>query len=674
MPIAPEPPKISSSSPAKRSPSPIPVDGAGDVLSVEDTNKLRAKLGLKPLEIGATEVTATSSSSKTDETEEKDEAVADLRRIKDDWGEFYHKPAGQFNEKSDVENLREKLKAKREKRKIEEKLASVKTLGESDSDDDPANWVEKSRKVEDEKKKAAQRAKMQDEMDKDFEVDSSEIHRRPVRKRNYNERDLKGLKVAHDIESFTEDRQVILTLQDQEVLGEDGDTLVNVNMLDNERYKKNVENKKQNPLSYGYDVYEEQYDEFGNYIQRSMLGKYDEELEGGKKKTFTLGESKELIQAQQRKALEIKASLQKKTLESLNETSLKLASDHYTEEEMITFKKPKKKIKRTRQKLRADDLLEMAGEIAEPTKDLGSRKKKELPSVVIIDDSLQIPDVKMENEDEDLEHVLNKARRLKQKQNIIKKDIPAESIKAEVKTEPEVENEDVGAYRERENGFITLNATAEFCRTLGDIPTYGMAGNRDENPDMMDVDVPSDDEEKEVRSGGTWNVVDPNEELKISEGIPASSVQEDVTILDEEPDVAAGVAAALKLAMSKGYLEKEESNRPSNTKFSHLQAQNYSIDDKTHGEDDKYSRRGGGADRFNGPTTEFREKPGYKPNVKLEYIDDNNLKLTPKEAFRYLSHKFHGKGPGKNKIEKRLKKNEQEGVSFDISKTFPIFI
>lgn len=30
---------------------------------------------------------------------------------------------------------------------------------------------------------------------------------------------------------------------------------------------------------------------------------------------------------------------------------------------------------------------------------------------------------------------------------------------------------------------------------------------------------------------------------------------------------------------------------------------------------------------------------------------------------RYLSHKFHGKGPGKNKVEKRMKKNEQEGVS-----------
>ena len=27
---------------------------------------------------------------------------------------------------------------------------------------------------------------------------------------------------------------------------------------------------------------------------------------------------------------------------------------------------------------------------------------------------------------------------------------------------------------------IILNSTAEFCRTLGDIPTYGQAGNREE--------------------------------------------------------------------------------------------------------------------------------------------------------------------------------------------------
>jgi len=669
VPVAPEPPVISKN--AARSPSPIPTDGAGDVLSIDATNKLRAKLGLKPLEVGP-QITAPSSSRKDDDgEEERDQSVADLPRIKDDWGEFYHKPAGEFNEKNKIETMREKLQAKREKRKIEEKLARTKTLGEADSDDDAAAWINKSRRIDEEKKKASQRTRMFDDMDQNYDEAPTEVRKpKPRKERSYKEKDLAGLKVAHDIESFTEDRQVILTLKDSEVLGEVGDELENVNMKDNERYKKNIAVKKQNPQSYGYDVYEEQYDEFGNFVDRGVLAKYDEEIEGlEKRSSFTIGESKELIQQQQRRAMEIKAKLANKRLETLEDVGLmRLASDHFTEEELTQFKKPKgKKVKKIRQKLKADELLGIAGEKEAGKADHGSRKKRTVDlSAMDIDDMPPLPDqssdVKVEAEDDDdLELVLKKARRLKQKENIIKKPVHVEVVKAEVKDEPEETPEDVGAYRERENGFITLNQTAEFCRTLGDIPTYGMAGNREDNEEM-DIDMHSGDEAANEKRGGTWNAVDPNEEPKLNEGVPPAPVHEDVALL-EEPDLAHGVAAALQLAMSKGYLEKEESNRPSNSRFSHLQAQHYSIDDKTHGEDDKYNRRSNNSERFNGPTTDFREKPHYKPNVKLEYIDDNNMKLTPKEAFRYLSHKFHGKGPGKNKIEKRLKKVEQETVS-----------
>lgn len=39
----------------------------------------------------------------------------------------------------------------------------------------------------------------------------------------------------------------------------------------------------------------------------------------------------------------------------------------------------------------------------------------------------------------------------------------------------------LGDVQDQLQGNIVLNATAEFCRTLGDIPTYGLAGNREEN-------------------------------------------------------------------------------------------------------------------------------------------------------------------------------------------------
>lgn len=90
---------------------------------------------------------------------------------------------------------------------------------------------------------------------------------------------------------------------------------------------------------------------------------------------------------------------------------------------------------------------------------------------------------------------------------------------------------------------------------------------------------------------------------------------------------------------------------------------NFNLFSLSFSDDDKFSRQ---RDRYHhsGPVSEFRDKDNYKPNVKLDYIDDSGRILNAKEAFRYLSHKFHGKGPGKNKIEKRLKKVEQEGVSY----------
>ena len=75
--------------------------------------------------------------------------------------------------------------------------------------------------------------------------------------------------------------------------------------------------------------------------------------------------------------------------------------------------------------------------------------------------------------------------------------------------------------------------------------------------------------------------------------------------------------------------------------------------------DEKYRKR----DRYGGGMiTEFKDKDGYKPEIRLEYVDDSGRCLNPKEAFRQLSHRFHGKGSGKKKTEKRQKKVEEEQV------------
>lgn len=177
-------------------------------------------------------------------------------------------------------------------------------------------------------------------MDEAFGVaDLLEQEKQKARQLAYGDRNLKGLRVEHDMDDFGEGRTVILTLKDQDVLNEeDGDTLVNVNMLDDERYKKNVANKKLNPLSYGYNVYEEQYDELGNPIERSVLEKYDDDIDGKPttRKNFVIGDNVEEEREHRRKLLEIKTKLVGKRLETLQDTHIQLASDTFSAEELAT--------------------------------------------------------------------------------------------------------------------------------------------------------------------------------------------------------------------------------------------------------------------------------------------------------------------------------------------------
>lgn len=70
----------------------------------------------------------------------------------------------------------------------------------------------------------------------------------------------------------------------------------------------------------------------------------------------------------------------------------------------------------------------------------------------------------------------------------------------------------------------------------------------------------------------------PNFWLCISQG-------EEKAVLDEEPIVTESIGSALKLAMKKGYLDKESIKQQAKAsssapKHSSLQAQNYSIEDK----------------------------------------------------------------------------------------------
>ena len=255
--------------------------------------------------------------------------------------------------------------------------------------------------------------------------------------------------------------------------------------MDDERYKKSVVNKTKKP---GYDAYDEDnFDEFG-MSKGKILDKYDEEIDGEKKDSFSLGidNAKELLK--NRTAM-IKNRLANKKLESLKLPEPKLASEYYNDAELVKFKKPKKmrKIMRKHKMLKADDLVP---DSTDYLRDLGSRrnrketdkKPKEEPEDIMDADDYETPSddvsgMKIEEDDKELEFqiAMRKAQRLKQPRTS-----SINTVAATIKQEGENSEDNL-------SGNITLNATAEFCRTLGDIPTYGLAGNREENDQEMMV-------------------------------------------------------------------------------------------------------------------------------------------------------------------------------------------
>lgn len=597
---------------------------------------------------------------------------------------------------SKQKEMREKLAAMKEKRILNQKLGKVKTLGtEEPWLDDTAAWVERSRKMAKEKEMAEKRAKLLEEMDEEFGVSSLVEQEFAQGKTSaYTSRDLKGLTVQHKIESFKEGETVILTLEDKGVLEEKEDTLVNVGMVDREKADKNVELKKKKPDYKPYDE-EESVDDMAMFKPKNVLAKYDEEIDGEKKKSFRLN-AVGCAEGERERELQAIRDALRSGAQSLQMPVLAVASEYYTEQEMVGFKKTKRRVKKIRKKEKAvpaEDLIddtrntdfgsrsrgrgcrqikeegEGPEEGVEPSEDSGSsRLAVDVPKQ---SDDVRVADMDMSDEEDagpwervvleedeaeqELQKQLDKHRKLKHKQHQQQIRDSAEKVAERLRGVGGGSMEDDDPDH-RNN--IVFNATSEFCRTLGDIPTYGLSGNREDQEDIMDFEQEDEREggggsESETDENAGWSTVNLDEEQKQADFGTAST-----TILDEEPIVNSGLAAALLLCKNKGLLDTQMQ------KVARVKApkvvihdDNYCIEDKMM-IDDKYSRR----EEYRGFTQDFKEKDSYKPDVKIEYVDESGRRLTPKEAFRQLSHRFHGKGSGKMKTEKRMKKLEEEAL------------
>lgn len=744
-------------------------------LTIEETNKIRAKLGLPPLKDDSSAPAKKKDTGGVSFDDPKEDSAKDGVTLED--GDV-HKPAVNLRTERKAREIKEKLALIKEKRQLNKKLMKVRTLGD-DSDEDSAEdahaWIEKSRRKQEEKAKADKKAKMLAEMDEEFGIGSLvQDQMKQEKQERYNSRHLSNLRVEHSKEAFKEGRNVILTLKDGGVLDEDNDdVLVNYNIIDDEKATKNIELRKKKPDYRAYQA--DEYDEYGNFIPRAILDKYDEQLDGAKVKSFTLDSQGGSQYGEEARLAQLRASMQRQA-QTLQTTAPQLARDYLTHQEMEGFKKTKRKrkIKRklrgkftvdelmpdkktqdhgTRRRHHSDDEEEAPpapaipgfggpeqpipglGNVFEPQKIDGSdgqtipglggfdEQTTSIPGLgdlprkggnmnrVAMDMDVDLPDPDdqayskrsqdltrdylgpaIEDEAEaELQSLLHKARKLKQKKRRKKQEQTVEEkiaaantqIDSEVKEEPESSSSAGDMFTSVHLGGgassmssasglnIVLNSTSEFCRQLGDIPTFGAstgAEKEEEEDDDMDL------EEEET----TNNEVSMREEMAEDEGVQAwtnvnldkgsdeeEEVDEQGPVLDEEPALQIGIAGALQLAVNKGYLENQP-RRVTGSNRSNIESQNFIVTEKNyHDIDAKYNKH----DRFRGPITDFKEKPTYKPDVKLEYIDEHGRLLNRKEAFRQLSHRFHGKGSGKMKTEKREKKWQEEEAMKKMSST-----
>lgn len=183
--------------------------------------------------------------------------------------EFEHVPAKNIADEKQQKEFKKKLEEQREKRRLVEKLSKSKVADEVDDSDLSTDvWLQKLK----EKQEAAKRAKLFEEADSMLQADIS------AKKSSYSSKDLKGMRIEHDEGVFQEGREVILTLKDRKILkglgdnmnideDEDADVLVNVNLLDNEKAAKNLDNKKRKPE---YNPYEDDFDDDGNVTKRYL--------------------------------------------------------------------------------------------------------------------------------------------------------------------------------------------------------------------------------------------------------------------------------------------------------------------------------------------------------------------------------------------------------------------
>ncbi|KAL3644247.1 ESCRT II complex subunit Dot2 [Castilleja foliolosa] len=545
---------------------------------------------------------------------------------------------------------------------LEERISKIRgeRLKSSEGASDVLSWVNRSRKLEEkrnaEKEKALQLSKVFEEQDNMNDEESDD----EAATKNLTH-ELGGVKILHGIDKVLEGGAVVLTLKDQSILA-DGDINQEIDMLENvEIGEQKRRNEAYKAAKKKTGVYDDKFTDDPD-AERKMLPQYDDPVtdEGvtlDSSGRFT-GESERKLEELRKRILGVSASSQGEDLNSIG----KMSSDYFTQEEMTKFRKPKKKKSlRKKDKLDIDALEAEAKSAGLGSGDLGSRNggrrnnlreeqekidaekrasayqsayaKAEEASKALRQE--KVPGMRTEedepsvfgDDDEDLRKSLATARKIAfKKLDKEEKSGPGVITLLAAPTSTAAARENPGPGDQPENKVV-FTEMEEFV--------WGLQLDEEEKkPETEDVfmedgDVaPSSISDQEMKDeDGGWSSVKETikDETLVKE--EEKEVVPDETI--HEAAVGKGLAGALKLLKDRGTLKE-------------------TIEWGGRNMDKKKSKLVG-----------IYDKDAEK-EIRIDRTDEYGRILTPKEAFRQLSHTFHGKGPGKTKQEKRMRQYQEE--------------
>ena len=619
--------------------------------TIEETNKIRASLGLPLLPVpgGGPQFKA---SKDADGSSEEEEQGSTLESRQAQGYENWKNLQNEADAKAKREAKAAAIKKARDAAKKYSKLEG-KGLGEADDvgDLDTKTWLLQQKK---------RRKKLEKERLAKLEKELAERENAP----EYSAEDLAGVKVAHEVDDFEVGEEQTLTLKDATIdqYDEEGDELENLDLKEREALNEKLAVKKKKPT---YDPHAE-IEEGGS----SILKHYDETIDGKKRKRFTLDGQGASLEEREAMKQAVGEKLKTKPI-SLDLPKEDLPMSDYLEISETKVKKPKKrKVKSTRQRGGDDEPQEQPdGDKMDVDHSNGvtERPKSDLNGSLVDDDDLQAS--------------LAMQRRAALKKR--KKTRP-EDIARQLREEAAVPDADeAGA----EEGGLILDETTEFVANL--------ERNKEEEKARVQATKPSseipvknetspEDEDGDVDMGRSYNDVEDDEEMEARVKRETSTPGIAGTGLDEEATLNNGIGATLSLLAQRGLIKQNTGqdinalHRQRDHFLTEKQKREAAVEIKARLQRER-DRNTGKLDRMSAREREEYARQEnkmrdqlesrqmteifareYKPDVNLKYIDEFGRNMNAKEAFKHLSHQFHGKGSGKQKTEKHLKKIDDD--------------